>query len=81
MNTGEKINQSGKGANWNEALKDLMPLQINRFEINNGKISYKDFTFNPQIDIYLNNLNLVAYNLGNIKIKNFLQELQRKQLL
>jgi hypothetical protein len=50
---------------WTEPLKELMPLQINRFEIIDGKVAFLDFSTNPQVDISLQNLDLLATNLNN----------------
>ncbi len=68
--SGEKVKQDGGNADWLEALDDLMPLQINLLTINNGNISYKDFTTKPQVNIFLNNLNVKATNLSNVKNKS-----------
>ncbi len=61
--------QDGKGADWTETLKNLMPLKINRFEVENGKISFRDFSTNPKVDVFIDNLNLVATNLTNVESK------------
>src|SRR5690606_6998535 len=52
-------------ADWTEPIKELMPLQINRFEIQRGKIAYMDFHSEPQVDISIDSLNAVALNLNN----------------
>lgn len=44
---------------------DLMPLQINRVEINEGIIKYRDNFSKPKVDIALTNANAVALNLKN----------------
>jgi len=44
---------------------DFMPLQINRFEVNNGKIHYKDEGSKPKVDIALTNAHVLARNLRN----------------
>lgn len=44
---------------------DLMPLQINRIEINNGIIKYLDESSNPKVDIALTNAYVLALNLRN----------------
>ncbi|SKC54642.1 DUF748 domain-containing protein [Ohtaekwangia koreensis] len=46
-------------------LDDFMPLQVNRVEINNGSIQYKDETSKPPVDIQLSNAYLLAQNLRN----------------
>ena len=57
--------QSGDDVDWTETIKDLMPLQINRFAIINGNIHYLDYGTDPKVDLYLNNLNAEATNLNN----------------
>jgi len=57
--------QTGAEADWTEPIKELMPLQINRFEIQRGKIAYMDFHSEPQVDISIDSLNAVALNLNN----------------
>lgn len=46
-------------------LKRSMPLEINRFEIINGTIRYKDEGSNPPVNIELTNTYLLAQNLKN----------------
>lgn len=57
--------QTGEDVDWIEPLKDLMPLTINRLEIVNGTIFYKDPSAEPKVDIYLRELNAVVTNLSN----------------
>jgi len=57
--------QTGEENDWTKTVTDLIPLQINRFEINNGKISYIDNYVEPKVDIYFNEFNAVATNLNN----------------
>lgn len=65
----EKAKQDGSGADWTQTLKDLIPFTINHFEILNGKITFKDFSTKPEIDIFIDSLNVMATNLGNVKDK------------
>jgi hypothetical protein len=46
-------------------LKDFMPLKVNRFEINNGKLGYKDPEANPKVDVSFTNVYALAQNLTN----------------
>lgn len=57
--------QTGEDVDWTEPLKDLMPLQINRLEINDGAIYFHDFTTKPKVTIHLDSLQLRATNLNN----------------
>ncbi|NIJ52781.1 DUF748 domain-containing protein [Dyadobacter arcticus] len=52
-------------ADFRKVLDKFMPLNINRCEINNGKIQYNDFTSKPKVDIAMTNLHLLAQNLRN----------------
>ena len=40
-------NQAGGGVDWTKPIKDLMPLKINRLEIQHGTINFQNFTTNP----------------------------------
>lgn len=62
--------QTGTDADWTRPIKDLMPLDINRAEINNGVIAYKDFGANPPVDLSITDLNGVVRNLRNVEDKN-----------
>jgi Domain of Unknown Function (DUF748) len=46
-------------------LEDFMPLEVNRFEITNGKIQYLDSISSPKVDISMTNVYLTALNLRN----------------
>lgn len=48
-----------------KVLDDFMPLDINRFEIRNGRVQYMDPYSKPKVDIQMSNVNLVALNLRN----------------
>ncbi|WP_179333266.1 DUF748 domain-containing protein [Winogradskyella costae] len=51
---------------WTKALDDLVPLEINHFEIVEGKIAMVGLNADPNIDLQLNNLYLTADNLRNV---------------
>jgi hypothetical protein len=52
---------------WTQVVDDLMPLKLNRFEIINGSIHYRDFHSDPKVDIYARDIHIVAENLSNAK--------------
>ncbi|AEV33031.1 protein of unknown function (DUF748) [Owenweeksia hongkongensis DSM 17368] len=62
---GEEV-QAGEENDWVQTVKDLVPLQINRFEIIDGNIRYKDYSPDPNVDVGLTNFNVLATNLGNV---------------
>ncbi len=57
--------QTGENVDWTKPIKELMPLQINRLEINDGSVFFYDFTTKPKVDIHLDSLQLLATNLNN----------------
>lgn len=56
-----------KASDWTQALTDLVPIDINHFEIHNGKLGFVKLQENPNIDLYMNQLELNADNLRNVK--------------
>ena len=52
---------------WTEALKDLVPIAINRLQVNDGSLSFIQMSANPQIDLMMQHLNLQATNLRNVQ--------------
>jgi len=57
--------QSGMDNSWIQVVKNLMPLNINRVDINNGEIHYMDFHSTPNVNIFISNINARATNLRN----------------
>lgn len=51
---------------WTKALTDLVPIDINNFEVINGKVAFVEVTAEPTIDLHMDKLNLQATNLRNI---------------
>ncbi|NJW51491.1 DUF748 domain-containing protein [Salinimicrobium oceani] len=56
-----------KVVDWRQALIDLVPIEINHFQINNGKFSYVEFSADPQIDLVMDHIVLSATNLRNVE--------------
>jgi hypothetical protein len=57
--------QAGEHTDWTEPIKKLMPFDINRLRINNGKITFHDFSTTPEVNIALSNMQMDAINLNN----------------
>ncbi len=53
--------------NFKEVLDDLMPLKINRFEIINGSIHYKDLKAKPKVDVKMDKVHVIALNLSSVR--------------
>lgn len=52
-------------ASFGDLLHDFMPLKINRLEVHNSAIRYKDPTSQPKVDVQLSDVELLATNLSN----------------
>jgi hypothetical protein len=52
-------------ADFRQVLKDMMPMKLNRLEMNNSMIRFRDFSSKPPLDLKLTNIHLVALNLKN----------------
>lgn len=52
-------------SDFKQLLDDFMPLQVNRFEIIDGRIQYEDLNAKPKVDISMTGLHVVALNLRN----------------
>lgn len=48
-----------------QVKEDFMPLEINRLEVNNGKIQYIDDNASPRVDVTMTNTHILALNLRN----------------
>ncbi|MEM9855731.1 MAG: DUF748 domain-containing protein [Bacteroidota bacterium] len=57
--------QYGENVDWTQPLKELLPIQINRLGINNGEIFFKNFQSKPQVDLFIEQVNMNATNLTN----------------
>ncbi len=59
--------QTGADVDWTEPIKKLMPLQINKLTIDEGKVVFYDFSTKPKVDLSMDNVYLIAENLNNAK--------------
>src|SRR5450759_1754748 len=69
MTMGESNKDSGKRYQnrWRhfETIKKLFPVRINRFDVQNGEVHFRNFHTDPKVDIHLDSLFLHAKNLTN----------------
>ncbi|MBW3546246.1 MAG: DUF748 domain-containing protein, partial [Bacteroidetes bacterium] len=52
---------------WTEVVKSLMPLTINRLEVQQGKMTYLDTSTKPAVTLHIDSLHLIALNLANVE--------------
>ncbi|NOT76326.1 MAG: DUF748 domain-containing protein [Cyclobacteriaceae bacterium] len=61
----EPSNLKKDSTSFKDLLHGFMPLKVNRFEVNNGRIKYVDETSKPKVDIEMTNTYILAQNLRN----------------
>jgi hypothetical protein len=61
----EETSQTKIDSSWTDVVKKLMPLKLNKFEIVEGQIHYRDFHSKPKFDIYTKQVHILAENLNN----------------
>lgn len=59
------ISSDKKIASWQEVVTSLYPVTIDRFEIHNGSVHFRNFESDPAVNIYLSDIDLTATNLTN----------------
>jgi hypothetical protein len=58
---------TNKDEGWEKILSSLFPFDLNRVEITQGEIHFKNAHSTPPVDISMNSLNAVATNLTNAR--------------
>lgn len=61
--------QTGEGAGWIGLVDALSPFNINRLAVHSGKIAYIDYTADPNINLFIKDINATATNLRNVTDK------------
>ena len=61
----EATSQTKIDSSWTDVVKKLMPLKLNKFEIVEGQIHYRDFHSKPTFDIFTKEVHILAENLSN----------------
>lgn len=63
----EDARQTGEGADWTQVVKDLLPIQINRFAVINGNIELTSLVSQPRTDFALRKVNGELRNISNVE--------------
>jgi hypothetical protein len=66
----EDISKEPSKDNWTKTVKALMPMTINKLQINNGRFAYLDFEKKPNVNLHIDALQLTALNLANVQKTN-----------
>lgn len=62
----EPVEGEAKVDDWTKALTDLVPIDINHLNVHNGTASFVKLSENPDINMFLENIDLDATNLSNV---------------
>ena len=54
---------------WTQALTDIVPIDINHYEVHDGKIAFVNLQKGEDIDLHINKIELTADNLRNVEAK------------
>ncbi len=60
-------NQTGQGAGWPAFVDVISPLDVNRLTVHGGRIAYIDYTAEPTINLYIEDIVLSITNLRNVR--------------
>ena len=52
---------------WAQKIKQLFPTKINRFAVHDSELHYRDFSKEPNVDVPIDDVQMVATNLTNSK--------------
>ena len=62
--------QSGTENDWGKTLESLVPFDINKLTINHGQIHFQNPYSDPAVDLFVNDLSVVATNFNNSRKLN-----------
>ena len=65
----EELNKEPSKDSWVKTMKALMPMTINRLQVNAGKFAYLDLNKKPMTDLHIDQMQLTALNLANVEKK------------
>jgi hypothetical protein len=60
----EQGKQIGNGVDWRETLQEQVPITLNELRMIDGVVAFRNFTTEPQVNLYANDVNLSFHNLG-----------------
>jgi len=61
----EASSQMSIDKSWTDRVKELVPFTINRFEVRDSALHYRDFHRDPKVDVWLRHFHMMARNITN----------------
>jgi uncharacterized protein involved in outer membrane biogenesis len=65
--TTEEISKEPSKDSWTKTVKALMPMTINKLQVNVGSFAYRDLNKKPPTDLHIDRMQLTALNLANVQ--------------
>jgi hypothetical protein len=62
-----KEGKKQEAGDWKATFKNLVPVDVGRLAVNGRSIHFRDLTANPQVDVFLDHLEIAGENLTNSK--------------
>lgn len=63
----EDLSKEPSKDSWTKTVKAIMPITINRLQVNEGKFAYLDFQKKPNVNLHIEHMQLTALNLANVQ--------------
>lgn len=63
----KQASQTGQGTDWQEQINKLLPITLNEVRINDGKITFNNFSTTPKVKLQADKVNASLYNLTNVE--------------
>ncbi|MDF3982841.1 DUF748 domain-containing protein [Luteibacter sp. PPL201] len=64
---GEGDTQTGKGVDWREQLRAIVPTRIEELNVFNGTVTFQNFVSSPKVDLKMTDVNAQVSNLTNVQ--------------
>lgn len=59
-----EVRQGPTGVDWRLTMRELFPTNVNRIDIRDGTIHFRNFHTDPEVDVYLDDVDLAVSNLA-----------------
>lgn len=64
---GDADTQTGKGVDWRDKLRLLVPIRIEELTVRNGTVTFNNFVSSPRVDLKMTEVNGTVSNLTNVQ--------------
>ncbi|GAA0917856.1 DUF748 domain-containing protein [Rothia nasimurium] len=64
---GEGDTQTGKGVDWREQLRAIVPTRIDELNVYNGTVTFNNFVSSPKVDLKMASVEAQVSNLTNVQ--------------